>query len=72
MYEVDERGRCVECGSLIGGDVSDDELVRVIEWLMDRAKLVSNLKKPESDNNYGRAAMALRWCLSTEHPLWPR
>ncbi len=51
--------------------VSDDDIVRVIDWLMWLARGVSNLKKPESDNNYGRAAVALALCLPTDHPLHP-
>ncbi len=31
-----------------------------VEWLMNQARLVSNIGKPETDNNYGRAATELK------------
>lgn len=52
--------------------VSTHEMVRMIDWLMWQSECVSNLRKPESDNCYGKAATALRACLPTDHPLYPR
>ncbi len=31
-----------------------------VEWLMDHAKALSNLNRPESDNNYGRTATEIK------------
>ena len=40
------------------------QLIRLLKQrenlLMDSARVVSNMKRPESDNNYGRAAMKLK------------
>jgi hypothetical protein len=40
--------------------MTDVEIIRdMIERLDRSAKLVSNMRKPRQDNNYGRAAQAL-------------
>jgi hypothetical protein len=48
------------------------EIEGLIMRLMDSACAVSNLKKPWSDNDYGRAASALCYVLPSDHPWRPR
>ena len=49
--------------------MSDTDTVNMIMSLMDTACAVSHIKKPWSDNVYGRAASALCYTLPIDHPL---
>ena len=50
---------------------TEEELEKIIRSLMYSSCMVSNMRKPESDNMYGRAATALRYLLPKDNPLNP-
>lgn len=46
--------------SCFGDNMTDIEIIRdMIDRLDRKAELVSNMRRPRSDNHYGRAAQAL-------------
>ena len=48
----------------------DNNSIEVMMYeLMKLAVSISNIRKPWMDNNYGRAATALSYILSNDHPL---
>ena len=68
---------CDECTALCYDITTSEGLGPSVETMahtvrqLRRLAGVSNLNKPESDNNYGRAAEALRRCLPSAHPMHP-
>lgn len=65
---------CVDlCGDIVGAERLSPEarIMAMVRELRNKAEVVSTMGKPKTDNNYGRAAEALRLCLPSDHPMHP-
>jgi hypothetical protein len=50
-------------------NTAETEYAELLEWLMERARVVDNIRKPETSNSYGRAATAISTLLAREERL---
>lgn len=50
---------------------SDQEIEKVLDYLIHMACILSNINKPWMDNNHGKTASSLAWCLTANNPRHP-